>query len=213
MSWAKNTPQGETKIPDPEPRSGLHRWHPFSCPEEVSGGWSFPCFCALPALQFHTHCPLHQHRDCTQEHPRTAGVLGPLREGQHVARGCISSVFPDDESATPPVTFFNSCLIVSPSCLYETSGSSSPHTRTCSRPFRKLGQSPRGGEGVAAGSRLHSWARPHWQELWTLDLTFLRPALTLTFLSAWDQVQLFSRHSKPALPPSSGRKLILPCPS
>lgn len=79
------------------------------------------------------------------------GVLGPLRAGRHVPRGCSPSVFPDDESALPLATFFSSCLTAAPSRLHETSGSASPHTRACSRPFRKLGQSPRGGKAWLLG--------------------------------------------------------------
>lgn len=96
--------------------------------------------------------------------------------------------------------------------MHGTSGSSSPHARTCSRPFGERPK-PQGWEAVAAGSRLHSWAGPRWQELWALGLIFLTLALPLTFLSAWDRVQLFSSHSKPAPPPSSGPELILLCPS
>lgn len=102
VKWAKNTPQGEVKIPDTVP-GRQHGVGSTNGPEEKLGG---PSPTAVPVwlCNFtHTSSLYHQRTgdtrpQCTQQ-DSTWGVPGPLRVGQKVT--------PDYEAATPPVTFWS----------------------------------------------------------------------------------------------------------
>lgn len=73
---------------------------------------------------------------------------------------------------------------------------------------------PQGWEGFTIKSRLHSWARPRPRPSLTVRATGSPTGpwtlVGRTFLSPWDQDQLSSRCSRPALSPNSEPKLILP---